>query len=290
MPGSSMTVLALVAALNLLLPLADDRVRRAGEQREAVSGTLTFDDASAARTVVVDDVFGSVEVTGGGGSDVRVTGERIVRAETPEAEERARREVSLDMTQSANRAEITVNGPFRCRDRSFNCNWNWEDHRYVVRYDLKVQVPESANLVVKTVNDGHVIVRNVRGQLTVRNVNGKIDLEKVAGAVDARTVNGGIRANFTENPADACAFKTVNGDVRLSFGADLAADFSLKTLNGELRSDYDVTTLPARPVEGRRENGRYVYKADRSLNVRVGRGGPRVSMETLNGDLIVASK
>ena len=288
MPGSTMTLFALVV-LNLLLPGADDRRSGHSEQREAVQATLAFDDASGLKTVVIDDVFGSVEVTGSAIGEVRIAGERVVRAETAEAEERARREVSLDLHQSGNRAEITVNGPFRSRDGSLNWR-DWEDRKYVVRYDLKVEVPETAALVVKTVNDGHVVVRNVRGQLTVRNVNGTIDLDKIAGAVDARTVNGGIRAAFTGSPAAACEFKTVNGDVRLSFGSDLAADFSLKTLNGELRSDYDVTTLPARAGQGRRENGRYVYRSDGALNVRVGRGGPHVAMETLNGDLIVASK
>jgi hypothetical protein len=283
-----MTALALVTAVHLILPLAADQPAHGPEQREPVQGTLAFDDAAAAKTVVIDDVFGSVEVTGTASGEVRVIGEKTVRAETPEAEARARREVTLDMSQSANRAEITVNGPFRRRDGSLQ--WSWDDRRYVVRYDLKVAVPETVDLVVKTVNDGHVLVRNVRGNLTVRNVNGTIDLEKIAGSVDARTVNGGIRALFNGSPAADCDFKTVNGDVHLSFGSDLAADFSMKTLNGELRSDYDVTTLPARPGQGRRENGRYVYRSDRALNVRVGRGGPQVAMETLNGDLIVASK
>jgi DUF4097 and DUF4098 domain-containing protein YvlB len=181
-----------------------------------------------------------------------------------------------------------VNGPFRRSDGSLQ--WNWDDPKYVVRYDLKIQVPENANLVVKTVNEGQVVVRDVSGRLTIRNVNGGIDLDRVSGSVDARTVNGGIHALFKENPRAACDFKTVNGDVRLHLPADLSADVALKTLNGELRSDFEVTSLPAKPTEGRRENGRYVYRSDRFQNVRIGRGGPQVSMETLNGDLIIGSK
>jgi len=285
MPGS--TLIAIVSTLNAILLLAGDRLP-SRENGEPVQATLVFDDPSAPRTVRIDDVFGSVEVTGGAFTDVRVSGERIVRAESPEGEERARREVSLDMTQSANVVDIAVNGPFRRADGSLQ--WNWDDRKYVVRYDLRVQVPENADLLVKTVNEGQVIVRNVSGRLNIRNVNGTIELDRVGGTVDARTVNGGIRALFKESPKAACAFKTVNGDVRLRLPADLSADFALKTLSGELRSDFEVTSLPAKPAEGHRENGKYVYRSDRFQNVRIGRGGPQVSMETLNGDLIIGSK
>ena len=90
-------MLGVVTALNLVFLLADERPPRSSEKRESVQRTLTFEDQSAAKTVVVDDVFGSVEVTGGAFSDVRVSGERVVRADSPDAEERARREVTLDM-------------------------------------------------------------------------------------------------------------------------------------------------------------------------------------------------
>lgn len=286
MPGS--TLVGMLAVLNLVVLMADDQPRRSGGPRETVQRTLTFSDPGRAKTVVVDDVFGSVEVTGGPISEVRLHAERSVRAESPEAEERARREVTLDTTEGANTVAVTVNGPFRCRDGSVQ--WNEDDRKYVVRYDLKLEVPEQVDLVVKTVNDGDVVVRGVRGRLTVRNVNGRIELDRVSGSVDARTVNGAIRASFGANPGGDSQFKTVNGEVRLAFAPGLAADFAMKTLNGEMRSDFDVLSLPARPLEGRRENGRYVYRSDRFQNFRVGAGGPRVSMETLNGDLVVASK
>jgi hypothetical protein len=285
MPGS--TLIAVVSTLNAVLLLAGDG-SSPREHSEPVQATLVFDDPSAPHTIRIDDVFGSVEVTGGSSPDVRVSGQRTVRAETPEGAERARREVSLDMSQNDNTVDIAVNGPFRRADGSLQ--WSWDDPKYVVLYDLKVQVPDNANLVVKTVNEGQVVVRNVSGRLNIRNVNGTIDLDRVGGSVDARTVNGGIRAVFKENPRAACEFKTVNGDVRLRLPADLSADFALKTLSGELRSDFEVTSLPARPTEGHRENGKYVYRSDRFQNVRIGQGGPRVSMETLNGDLIIGSK
>ena len=109
-----------------------------------------------------------------------------------------------------------------------------------------MQVPEQTSLILKTVNDGDILVKNVKGDFTIRNVNGHIELQDITGPVSCKTVNGHIRAAFRENPAAACAFTTVNGDLDVSFTPDLAADFQLKTLNGEIFSDFPVSYLPAK--------------------------------------------
>ena len=67
--------------------------------------------------------------------------------------------------------------------------------------DFTLQVPEQTSLILKTVNDGDILVRNIKGDFTVRNVNGHIELQDIAGPVSCRTVNGRIRAAFREDPA-----------------------------------------------------------------------------------------
>lgn len=278
--------LAVLSALSALLLLGADGPGRALQDREKVEQTLHFSDAAAAKTIRVDDVFGSIDVVGGAVQDVRVTGQKTLRADNAEALGRARRDVRLDVTEASNVVDLTVNGPFRRSDGSIN--WDWNERGYVVRYDLELRVPENADLVLRTVNEGDVAVHGVTGRLRVSNVNGKITLERVAGAVDATTVNGPIHATFRRDPTSPCRFHTVNGDVHLTFDSALAADFTVKTFNGEIRTDYDVVALPPKAAEGRRENGRYVYQASRFQSVRVGKGGPEISMETLNGDIVIA--
>ena len=117
-------------------------------------------------------------------------------------------------------------------------------------YDFDLQVPEQTSLVLKTVNDGDILVRNVRGDFTVRNVNGRIELQDITGPVSGKTVNGRIRAAFRENPPSACSFTTVNGDLEARFAPGLAAEFQLKTLNGEIFSDFPVSYLPPKPGDG----------------------------------------
>jgi hypothetical protein len=279
--------LAVLSALGAILLLGADGPGRSLQDSEAVEQTLRFSESAAARTIRVDDVFGSIDVVGAAVQDVHVTGEKIVRADTIEGMERARREVRLDFTEASNVVDLTVNGPFRRSDGSIN--WDWNERGYVVRYDLELRVPENADLVLRTVNEGDVAVHGVTGRLRVNNVNGKITLERVAGSVDASTVNGAIHASFRQDPTAPCRFHTVNGDVHLTFDSALAADFVVKTFNGEVRTDYDVVSLPPKPAEARRENGRYVYKANRAQSVRIGKGGPEISMETLNGDIVIAN-
>jgi Toastrack DUF4097 len=285
MAGSMMMILSTLGALLLL---EANGPGRAVQDREAVERTLRFAGAGTGRVVRVDDVFGSIEVVGAPVDDVRVTGERLLRADTTQALDRARHDVRLEMSDGSDTVDLTVDGPFRRSDGSIN--WDWSDRGYVVRYDLRLRVPEKVDLVLKTVNEGDVTVHGVTGRLLIHNVNGKIALERIAGSVDATTVNGPIAASFQEDPTAPCRFHTVNGDLRLTFGASLSADFAVKTFNGEIRTDYDVASLPARAIEGHREQGRYVYHSRGFQRVRVGAGGPEISMETLNGDIVIAER
>jgi len=82
----------------------------------------------------------------------------------------------------------------------------------------------------------------------------------------------------------------VNGDVEARFAPGLAAEFRLKTLNGGIFSDFPVSYLPPKPGVVKRENGRYVYHGRSFQGVRVGQGGPEISMETLNGDILLANE
>ncbi len=99
-----------------------------------------------------------------------------------------------------------------------------------------------------------------------------------------------LAAAFVKPPASAWAFKTVNGEVDLTFPAGLAADFKFKTMNGEAFSDFTVTPLPVEPIQSKARNGRLVYKREGFTSVRVGKGGPEIRCQTLNGDILVRRK
>jgi hypothetical protein len=271
--------------LALLLPaLAAASERFMQEKTETIQQVFPFTFPEKAKTVKIDNVFGSITVSGVSGSETKLKAIKSLRANSPEDLLKAEREVTLKMDEKDNLLDVYVDGPFRCRDGSSNRS----DRDYIVTYDFELQVPERASLILKTVNGGDIVVKNVRGEFTIRHVNGGIELQNIAGPVSCKTVNGGIRAAFRENPAAACSFTTVNGDLEVRFAPGLAAAFQVKTLNGGIFSDFPVSYLPAKPGTAKRENGRFVYRSHGFQGVRVGLGGPEISMETLNGDVMIA--
>lgn len=280
-----MNKILLILLLASLFPaLAPGHDSYSLEKKDTIVQVFKFSFPKKAKTVKIDNVFGSITVSGMQTAEARLEARKSLRAASQDGLLKAEREVSLKMTEKDNRIDIYVDGPFRCRDGSVN----WSDRDYIVAYDFELQVPEKTSLILKTVNDGDILVKNVRGDFTVRNVNGHIELQDIAGPASCKTVNGRIRSAFRENPVSACAFTTVNGDLDIRFTSGLAADFQLKTFNGEIYSDFPVTYLPAKAGTGQREKGRYVYRSNSFQGVRVGQGGPEISMETLNGDIMIA--
>ena len=251
--------------------------------------SLAFSGEGPGR-LIVDNIWGGIEIRGYGGDTVELTVTETVRAKDSRATELARQEVELAIRQSAGEIELYVDGPFRCRNPKHGgmCWESWHN-RYEVVYDLEIRVPHSTHLEVRTVTEGNIQVTDVRGDFEVHNVNGSIKLLGLAGAGRAETVNGGLRATFVSNPATATRFKTVNGTIDVSFQPRLSADLELVARWGEAWSEFDVEPLPAPPPTKETRDGRTVIKLKHGGRVRVGAGGPMHSFETLNGDIYVRS-
>jgi len=265
----------------------DDRMNVRSE--ETIEKSFSLSPAGAA-ALELDNVFGSIEVAGTSGHQIQVIITKSIRAASQSEFERAKTEVTLDVTQDGDSVRLYVNGPFRC-DR--NCDECWrgrDERRYVVKMDFKVRVPERIALRLATVNEGLVTVENVLGDYQVRNVNGEITMRNVGGSGNVKTVNGAVKVSFRENPRQPSEFSTVNGDVELRFAESLAADFRFKTWNGNVYSDFEMTTLPRAAGTAERKNGRFVFRTDRFTGGRVGSGGPEITLENLNGDIRVLER
>ncbi len=264
--------------------------------REQETITKTF-ALSGRKLLDVDNVNGSVEIVGGQGDQVQLVIKKTLRAESKERMEAAKKEVTLDITDQSDLLKFYVNGPFRCncdgksRDGDNGCSgWRHGDHGYSVTMDFQLQVPRNVDLKVKTINGGHINVRNIAGKFSVNNVNGKIEMQDIAGSGKARTVNGGVKVSFRENPKENSDFATINGDVDLQFVKGLAADFRFKTFNGAVYTDFDMTSLPAHNANVEQRDGKFVYRSDRTSGGRVGSGGPEIKAENLNGSIRVLER
>lgn len=279
-----MQTLISVACLFLIaaLPVLADEV----EQRETVEKTFAF-SGTAAREVIVDNVEGSIQVTARPGSEVRLVAREHLRADSPEDAAKARREVTLDISQDANTVRFYVDGPFRCRDGGIHMHGR---ERYRVHYDFEVQVPSDTAVKLKTVNDGEIKVDNITGDYDVDNINGGIQMTEVSGSGRVYALNGRVQVVFRENPRAASSFGSLNGEVRVSFQTRLAADLRFKTFNGGVYTDFPVTYLPVKAMAGERHNGKFVYKGNEWSSVRVSGGGPELSFDAFNGDIRILSR
>ncbi len=268
---------ALCVALMILLPaFASDLEERTTESKSFTNAQL----------VMVDDVNGSIEATGYGGSELKVEVSKRIEAETPGRMEAAKREVKLDMTQSGDMVKLYVDGPFRCHCGGDCCNG--EHHPgYQVYYDFKLQVPSGMRVDLYTVNNGHITVHGIAGDFDVKNVNGRIDMMDMGGSGTAKTVNGPVTATFVRNPASKSSFETINGSVDLTFRKGFKGDARMQTLNGGMYTDFEVTPLPLEPASAETRNGKFVYRRGGATNVRIGSGGPEFNMKTLNGDIFI---
>ncbi|MGD2294522.1 MAG: hypothetical protein PVF22_01635 [Candidatus Aminicenantes bacterium] len=256
------------------------------EESEAVQKTLKFQDPAKPKELSVDNIFGFIHVEGIESKEVRLSVKKTIKARTSDRLQKAKEEVSLDITEDGNTIDLFVDGPFR--DKNDRNRWRQcRDPGYEVHYDFTIKVPLQTSLYLKTVTDGNISVKNVEGDFEVKNVNGTIVMTDIAGSGTAHTVNGKVEASFVKNPKSDCSFKTLNGHLIVLFQPDLSADFWLKTFTGDAYSAFPINYLPSKPGKVFREKGKYVYEGNKMTGVRIGTGGPEIKMDTMTGDIFI---
>lgn len=260
------------------------------ELTEEVTDVLRFGKVGGDRLVIVDNLFGSIEIKGYDGEEVRLTVRKTIVARSEKRVAQAREEVTLDIYEEEDVIELYVDGPFRRRDGR-GIDWRgYEREGYKVIYDFELSIPEDCAIELMTVDDGDISVESVSGDFEVSNVNGRIEMEGIRGSGEVSAINGKVSLEFETNPRGNCSVKTINGDVRLYFQPNLSADFYLKSMNGEAFTDFEMVVLPVRTETVRTRNGKNVYKVAHMSGVRAGTGGPEITLNTLNGDMFILSK
>lgn len=159
-----------------------------------------------------------------------------------------------------------------CTPRRYDARGDDEDRRgNDVRVDFEVSVPAGVRVDAHTVN-AEVSVTGVTSEVRAGTVNGGVDVETAGGPVSASSVNGTVHAAMLHyQPTQDMRFSSVNGSVIVELGNDVNADVELSTLNGRFTTDFPVTL-----------NGRI---DPRHLQARLGSGGPRIVMHTVNGNV-----
>jgi hypothetical protein len=136
------------------------------------------------------------------------------------------------------------------------------------KVDYRVSVPRSARVRVGTVN-GRVEVDGVGAALKASTVNGSVDVTGAGGEVEASAVNGSVDVVMARvDPSGRSALSTTNGSVRLTLPLEASADIEAHTVNGSVGCDFELADAS---------------KSRRKIEGRIGSGGARFELGTVNG-------
>src|SRR5437660_9128464 len=136
-----------LAALPLLaFDWHDDRNWRLNQQ-ETIRRSFDVSSASNPRKLLVDNISGSIRVTGYGGSQIQAVVEQHIHADSNEAVAEARRDVKFDISQQGNFVRLYEDGPFRTHD-----GVNYRGDNYYgcrVDFDYETQVAYDTDTILQ---------------------------------------------------------------------------------------------------------------------------------------------
>ncbi len=132
-----------------------------------------------------------------------------------------------------------------------------------------VTVPRGARISLRNVN-GRVEVDDAQGAVRASTVNGSVEGRDLGGEIDVATTNGSVEVTMARvDPAGHNSLRTTNGSVRLTLPRDVEADLEAQTVNGGVHCDFDL--------------GGSARVSRRRLEGRIGKGGARFELRTVNG-------
>lgn len=219
--------------------------------RESVNETRSL---AAGGEFSLENTNGSIQVTSWDEPRVRI--EAVKRA----GSERALKELEVEITGEGDHVSVRTRHP---RTRWFGGGGGVE---------YRVTVPRGARVAVRNVN-GRVEVDGVGGAVRASTVNGSVDVSGAGGEVEASAVNGSVEVNVARiDPSGRSRLSTTNGSVRLTLPRDASAEVEAHTVNGSVGCDFDLADA---------------RKSRRKLEGRIGNGGARFELGTVNGSVHV---
>ena len=168
---------------------------------ETIQRSFNVSEGSGPQKLLVDNISGYVHVTGYAGNEIQVKAQRRTGADSTEALQAAKRDVKLDMSQQGNFVRLYVDGPFRSANGT---NYRGDEYYgYRVAFDYDIQVPAATEVVLKTINDGDIVVKKTTGDYEVNGLNGGIEMDEVGGSGIVKTLNGPVKSVVQPQPGEA---------------------------------------------------------------------------------------
>ena len=156
------------------------------------------------------------------------------------------------------------------------------------RVDFTVRVPAGVRVSLASVT-GNVYASGLRSPVRAASVSGSVRVSS-DGPVQASSVSGNVEATMGRTGGESLRFSTVSGNVILRVPASTDAEFSARTLSGSIESDFPLE-LGSSDRRGRRDDDddddgpRVRVRIGQEAHGRLGRGGPRLLVNTVSGDI-----
>lgn len=279
-------ILTIVAALVTALPAAAqppaaaearakaqvERERREDqrvEQAEAFSRTVKI---GAQGELDLQNMSGSVTVTRGGGSELKIDAVKKARAATEEAAREMLQLVTIEVSERAGRVEVRTRYPRFDRERQRR-----GEHRNVnVSVAYHITAPAGTRMRINSMSGG-ISVSDISGELSLEAMSGHITVERAARLVAAKTMSGHV--TITDAKSDAMLTTgSMSGNVTLK--QVTAREITAEVISGTITLiDVSCDRLGAQTTSGNvsfegklADRGRYKFGAH-SGNIKIALAG-----------------
>ncbi len=269
----------LIGCTGLLLLLVNTAFAN-GRVEESRSWTETYPVTAKQPTLEIENIWGDVNVRPGKTGEIVVSIQERRSAPDQQRFERSLQTLRLGTEADDNGVALYVGN----RDRDWHGHDNCRGCRVDYRFD--VVVPANTQLDVSTVNDGHIDIAGIAGNVSAANVNGPIAVTGLRNCAVMNSVNGEVSLDFAAAPVENCKIDTINGDITLNLPDDSGFDVAMDLFNGRMLTQLpvDALALPA-TVEHIETDGRHQYRIAQPAGVRIGAGGPKFTISSMNGDI-----
>lgn len=147
-----------------------------------------------------------------------------------------------------------------------------KDHQNGPTVDLVARVPSGVLLTAGTLN-GAIQARGLGGEVHATTLNGDVTVS-AGNVAEATTLNGNVDVSFAAPPAGRVTLGTNNGNVKVCLPRAIDAEIEASTVHGEITATFPMS-IATTPGGWGPKNGQ----------ARLGKGGPRIQIRSINGNV-----
>jgi DUF4097 and DUF4098 domain-containing protein YvlB len=249
-----MLTLAALAVTSCTLPLS-------AEARDEWKRSYPLDKGGS---VEIRNTNGEIRVEPTDGNTVDVVAVRVARAGTDEDARNALKRMEITETIAPNRVALDSTK-----------GWTGLDIHTSKHVEYVVRVPKWAHVTLESTN-GELLVSGMTGTVRLETTNGEIRATALEGSVRAETTNGDVTLDLAKLGDDGVTCVTTNGEVDVRLPASAKASLEIQTNNGDIETHGLAVTVSE--------------KDRKDLRATIGGGGPKIKVETTNGDITVRGR